>query len=154
METGAAPITGWKALTALESNVPANIEVVRRLFDAFSRRDLDAMLELVAPEVEFWAPTASFARSGEPYIGHDGMREYFADVERLWRTLEVVPHDFRDLGDRVLVLGRVYARGEGGYISDSPAQWLWKLEAGRVVWGRVFTNRSEALAAAGLKEQP
>ena len=40
-------------------------------------------------------------------------------------VLEVVPHDFRDLGDRVLVFGRVYARGEGGYISDSPTQWIW-----------------------------
>ena len=39
---------------------------------------------------------------------------------KVWRALEVVPHDFRDLGDRVLVFGRVFARGEGGYISDSP----------------------------------
>ena len=80
------------------------------------------------------------------------MREYFADVARVWRVLEVVPHDFRDLGDRVLVFGRVYARGEGGYISDSPTQWLWAVRGGRVVSGRVFTNRAEALAAAGLEE--
>ena len=59
------------------------------------------------------------------------MRQYFADVARVWRVLEVVPHDFRDLGDRVLVFGRVYARGEGGYISDSPTQWIWAVkEAG------------------------
>jgi ketosteroid isomerase-like protein len=70
------------------------------------------------------------------------MRQYFADVEKVWRTLEVVPHDFRDLGDRVLVFGRVYARGEGGYISDSPTQWLWKVSGGRIAWGRVFTNRA------------
>jgi len=80
------------------------------------------------------------------------MTEYFADVARVWRTLEVVPQDYRDLGDRVLVLGRVYARGEGGYIQDSPVQWLWKLSGGQIVWGRAFTNRAEAFAAAGVDE--
>jgi ketosteroid isomerase-like protein len=110
------------------------------------------MLELIAPEMEFWGPTASFAREGEPYVGHEGMREYFADVASVWRVLEVVPHDFRDLGDRVLVFGRVYARGAGGYISDSPTQWLWRVSGGLIVWGRVFPSRADALAAAGLEE--
>jgi ketosteroid isomerase-like protein len=45
----------------------------------------------------------------------------------------------------------VYARGEGGYISDSPAQWLWRIEDGRIAWGRVFTNRAEALEVAGVE---
>jgi ketosteroid isomerase-like protein len=141
------------ALAAVESNAPANIEVVRRVFDAFTRRDIDALLEVAAPEIELWLPaTASFTREGQAYRGHEGMREYLADVGRVWRVLEVVPHDFRDLGDRVLVFGRVYARGEGGYISDSPAQWLWRLRDGRIVWGQAFTARAEALAAAGLEE--
>jgi ketosteroid isomerase-like protein len=140
------------AVAALESNAPANIELVRRVFEAFTNRDIDAMLEELGPDVEFWGPTSSIARQGEAYIGHEGMRQYFADVGKVWRTLEVVPHDFRDLGDRVLVFGRVYARGEGGYISDSPTQWLWRIWGGKIVWGRVFTNRAEALAAAGLDE--
>jgi ketosteroid isomerase-like protein len=140
------------AAAAVESTADPNIELVRRVFEAFTRRDIDAMLDLIAPEMEFWGPTASFAREGEPYVGHEGMREYFADVASVWRVLEVVPHDFRDLGDRVLVFGRVYARGAGGYISDSPTQWLWGVSGGRVVWGRVFTRRADALAAAGLDE--
>jgi ketosteroid isomerase-like protein len=80
------------------------------------------------------------------------MRTYFADAARVWRELEVIAHEFRDLGDRVLVFGRVYARGEGGYISDSPAQWLWRIEDGRIAWGRVFTNRAEAVQAAGVED--
>jgi ketosteroid isomerase-like protein len=140
------------ALALVESNAPANIEIVRRVFEAFTRRDIEAMIELSAPEIEFWGPTASFAHEGQAYVGHDGMRQYFADVSRVWRVLEVVPHDFRDLGDRVLVFGRVYARGEGGYISDSPTQWIWAVKGGQVVYGRVFTNRAEALTAAGLDE--
>jgi hypothetical protein len=52
----------------------------------------------------------------------------------------------------VLVFGRVYARGAGGYISDSPTQWLWRVSGGLIVWGRVFPSRADALAAAGLEE--
>jgi ketosteroid isomerase-like protein len=140
------------ALAAVESKLPENVLLVRRVFEAFTNRDIQAMLELAAPDMEFWGPTAAFAREGAPYVGHAGMREYFADVASVWRTLEVVPHDFRDLGDRVLVFGRVYARGEGGYITDSPTQWLWGVQDGLIAWGRVFTNRAEALAAAGLEE--
>jgi ketosteroid isomerase-like protein len=140
------------AVAAVESNFSHNVELVRQLFEAFTNRDLEAMQSLVSRDMEFFAPTADFAREGRPYVGHEGMREYFEDVGRVWRTLEVVPHEFRDLGDRVLVLGRVYARGEGGYISDSPAGWLWGLSGDRIVWGRVFTRRADALAAAGLDE--
>jgi len=48
------------------------------------------------------------------------------------------------------VFGRVYARGEGGYISDSPAAWLWRIRGDLICWGRVFTSRADALEAAGL----
>ena len=139
------------ALAAVESTSSENIQLVRSVFEAFTDRDIETMLALAAPDIEFWGPTASFAREGRPYSGHDGMRDYFADVARVWRTLEVVPHEFRDLGDQVLVFGRVYARGEGGYISDSPTQWLWGVSDHRIAWGRVFTNRADALTAAGLE---
>ena len=46
----------------------------------------------------------------EPYVGHDGMRKYYEDVAAVWKELEVMPHEIREVGDAVLVLGRVYGR--------------------------------------------
>jgi ketosteroid isomerase-like protein len=136
----------------MESSQSANIQLIQALFDAFTARDLEKVLSLVSQDLEFLPPvTASRVERTEPYRGHEGMRTYFADVARVWRDLEVIAHEFRDLGDRVLVFGRVYGRGEGGYISDSPAQWLWRIEDGRIIWGRVFTSRSEALEVAGVE---
>jgi ketosteroid isomerase-like protein len=136
----------------MESIQPANVELVRRLFEAFEARDLDEMITLVGPEMEFFPQvTASMVQRLEPYRGHDGMRRYFEDAARVWRQLDIIPHEYRDLGDRVLVFGRVYARGEGGYISDSPAAWLWRVEDDLITWGRVFTSRAEAIEAAGLE---
>jgi len=127
-------------------------ELVRLAFDAFNRRDLDAAFELMHEDVVFIAPTAEIANEGEPYRGFDGLRKYYSDVERVWEELEVTARELREVGDAVLVVGRVYGRGEGGYISDSPAQWVFKIEAQRILRIQVFTNRAAALAEVGLEE--
>jgi ketosteroid isomerase-like protein len=138
---------------ALESTPPSeNVLLVRRLYETFEMRDLDAMVALVSEDMEFLPQvTAQLVNRTEPYRGHDGLRRYFEDAERVWKKLEIIPHEFRDLGDEILVFGRVYARGEGGYISDSPAAWLWRIRGDRISWGRVFTSRAEALQVAGLE---
>jgi ketosteroid isomerase-like protein len=132
---------------------PVNVDLVRRLYEAFDERDLEGMMAVTSPDLEWFPPqTASMVQRAEPYRGHEGLRTYFADVDRVWQRLDIIPRDFRDLGDRVLVLGRVYGRGEGGYISDSPAGWLWRVENGAITWGHVYLSRAEALQAAGLEE--
>ena len=128
-----------------------NVDLVRRLFEAFARRDLAATLELMDPEIEFFAPTATLAHEGRSYRGHEGIETYFADVERLWEELRVMPGEFRSEGDQVLVLGQIHARGAVGYLAESPAAWLWRLADGRVVQGHVYTDPDEALRAAGLQ---
>jgi ketosteroid isomerase-like protein len=122
------------------------------VFDAFNRRDIDAALAVVDEQVEFLAPTAEIANVGKPYVGHDGMRKYYSDVAAVWKELEVTPTDIREVGDAVLALGRVYGRAEGGYIQDSPAQWVMRFRAGRIWWIRVYTNRSAAFAEVGFAE--
>jgi ketosteroid isomerase-like protein len=127
-------------------------DLVRRMFDAFAQRDVESMLEVIGPEVEFYAPTAELANEGRPYVGHDGIRQYLADVERIWQELDVMPSEFREVDEHVIAFGRVYGRGEGGYIQDSPAQWVIEVRGERIVRIEVFTNRSAALAALGLEE--
>jgi hypothetical protein len=80
------------------------------------------------------------------------MRKYYADVAEVWQELEVTPSELREVDDAVLVLGRVYGRGEGGYIQDSPAQWVMRFRDGRIWWIHVYTNRSAAFAEVGLDE--
>jgi ketosteroid isomerase-like protein len=132
----------------------SNSELASELFAAFNRRDLDGALAIVHDEVEFIAPTADMANDGRPYRGHAGMEKYYADAARVWIELEVMPREYREVGDdAVLVLGRVWGRGEGGYIQDSPTQWVMRVKDGRIRWIRVFTNRSAALAEVGLEDQ-
>lgn len=138
---GRCPLTGARAperVRPLDS-----VAIIREVFAAFARRDLEGVLEHLHPDVEFHAPTADIAHGGEPYRGLEGLREYFADVERLWEELRLSPASFEDIDGGVLVIGRVWARGSGRVI-DSPAGWIWRLEGDRVRYLHAFASAREA----------
>jgi ketosteroid isomerase-like protein len=124
-----------------------NVEVVRRMFAAFAERDLEAMLASMDEEVEFLPVTANLTTGGVPYRGHEGIARYLDDVEEVWPQLRIYPEELRDLGESVVALGRVRARG-GGMIIDQPTGWVFKMRAGRILRGRVYATKEEALEAA------
>jgi ketosteroid isomerase-like protein len=127
-----------------------NVEIVRRAFAAFERRDADALVALCAPDIVFEPVTARLIAGGEPYRGHEGMRRYLDDVARVWQELRPAPSEYREGADGIVVAtGRVYAWGVGRGI-DSPAGWLWRLQDGRIVYGRIFETAAGALEAAGM----
>jgi ketosteroid isomerase-like protein len=126
------------------------VRIIRRVFAAFARRDLAGMQELLDPDILFMAPTAEMAHGGEPYRGLAGLEEYFADVDRVWDELHLTPDSFREVGDVVLVTGRVWGRG-GGQIVDSTAGWHWRVRNGLVVYLRAF--RSDTAAIQALDEK-
>jgi len=123
---------------------------VRAAFAAFTRRDELALLALAHPQIDFNAPTASLTRAGEPYVGHDGLRAYLRDVAAVWSELRVEPREFREGGDVVVALGRIYAWGAGRVV-DAPVGWVWTVQEGRLVSGRVFDTQRAALDFAGLE---
>jgi ketosteroid isomerase-like protein len=131
-----------------------NTQVVRKAFDAFTRRDVEAMLRIMDPSVELYLPkTAGLANEPMPYRGHDGVRRYFEHVEKVWERLEVFLHEYHETDDQVLVVGRVRAQGRDGRIEDTPAHWVWEIEDGRIAKGSVYTDREEALTAVGLTSE-
>jgi ketosteroid isomerase-like protein len=73
------------------------------------------------------------------------------DVTEVWEAVTLFPEEFRDLGERVLALGRVRARG-GGIRIDNPTGWVWQMRDGRIASCRVYGSHEEALAAVGLSE--
>jgi len=85
-----------------------------------------------------------------PYRGHDGLRQYLADLNHDWDEFDISVSEVRD-GDRYAVaLGRVYARA-GGAIADGPAAFVFELREGLVCWGKTYRDRAEALRRAGLE---
>jgi len=57
-----------------------NVELTRRVFDAFVRRDLDVFVAFHDPDCEIQPLLAAVAGN---YHGHDGVREWLDDRLRL-----------------------------------------------------------------------
>ena len=130
-----------------------NVEIPRRLIEAYNRADVPAFLELLDPDVE-WIPIMA-TLEGRVYRGREDVRRWLEDIARDWEYFEPCYEEFRDLGDRVLIFGRWRARGRasGVELENQPGTWLYEIKDGKAVRMRTFTDRAEALEAVGLSEQ-
>jgi ketosteroid isomerase-like protein len=134
-----------------------SVEIARRAFDEFNRMYTEGIAdwwEQLDPEVE-WIPMTALLE-GTHYHGHDGVRQWMEEMKRDWTTLQVRPERFVDLSDdRVLVMGTWRAEGRrGGVLLESQqASWLTQYRKGKLIRVQTFTDRKEALEAAGLSEQ-
>jgi hypothetical protein len=45
------------------------------------------------------------------------------------------------VGNHVVVLGRVKARAADGLELDTPAAWVWRVQAGKIAWGCAYGDR-------------
>ena len=124
-------------------------ELVRQAYQAFSKRDFDALREIADPRIEIHTVTGTIAGRSEPYRGHDGLVEYLRDVGETWDEIELLPTDFHELSDnRLVVFGRVRARRELAVI-DAPNAWLWEVGEGRIRSARVFGDPQGARELLG-----
>jgi ketosteroid isomerase-like protein len=126
--------------------IATDIEVVKETFAAFAARDLEAVLALAAPDIEFSAVTSEHAGRTEPYRGHEGLRQYFRDVAAVWEELRLTPREFRARGDLILVTGKVAARSRSRTVSGSTG-WIWRVRDGKVTYVRVYASAADAIAA-------
>src|SRR5215217_9418173 len=116
--------------------IATDIEVVKAMFAAFAARDLETVLTLADPEIEFTAMTGEHAGRTDPYRGHEGLRAYFRDVASVWEELRLTPREFREVGELILVTGKVSARSRSRPVSGSTG-WVWRVRDGKVVYVRV-----------------
>ncbi len=132
-----------------------NVDAFNRALEAGSRRDFDALLRELHPDVE-WYPAVAGRLAGEVtvYRGLEGVREglardFFATFDDThWEFTEV-----RDLGDYVLAIGFLHGRGTASGVEiESPWAFLVRYEQGQAISVRNYLDVREALEAAGLRE--
>ena len=129
-----------------------NVEVVRKLIDAFNRGDLDAWAGFLSPEVAWGSlPLVGFR---DVYRGRAEAREW---IEQLVEDFEEAHLEIEEItalsDDRVFFaytqIGRGRASGFPGELRGWAILWLAK---GLITRRQVFWTRDEALEAAGLSE--
>jgi ketosteroid isomerase-like protein len=125
-----------------------NVELVRRIYDAFLRGDLAAMLAGLDPEIEWRS-----IEDTEDRHGHQGVASSIAAWLEMWEQHELEAEEYRDAGSQVVVTTRLRGRGRlSGAVVEDRYFAVWSLRDGRAVAYREYASRPEALAAVGLSE--
>ena len=124
----------------------SDIDVVKAVFAAFTEHDVEGVLAHADADMVFSPVTGDYAGRTEPYRGHDGLRQYFRDVAVVWDDLRIVPGEFRQTGNTILVTGRVSARSPARIVAGSTG-WIWRVNGGKVVYIQVYQSAADAMAA-------
>jgi ketosteroid isomerase-like protein len=129
-----------------------NVEIVRRMLEAWNRRDADKVRTYLAPEIE-WAPAGPAAVEGSVYRGTEEVVGAGAALWETWEVFRFEETEARDFGDSVVWLGRVHMKGSASNVElDQEFGLDCSLPDGKVVRATAFLSWQDALEAVGLPE--
>ena len=129
-----------------------NVELTLLLSDALNRRDVDAWVALWDDE-GVWSPAIETLTEGRrTYRGPAEMRQYFRDLAGFADAAHIEWSEGYDLGDQVLVLGRLSMRFSSGVDLDDEVAGLVTWRNGKCVDLHGWMSHAEALEATGVSE--
>lgn len=128
-----------------------NVEIVRRVYEAWARDDFPGPSELIDPTIEYVNPTGA-VESGI----RRGVEAFTAAIEKVfeaWESWRMEPERLTAAGDQVAVAVRYQARGRATGIEVTGRESaLWTIRDGKVVRYEWFHEPADAFEAAGLGE--
>ena len=114
-----------------------NVEAFKRVTEGANSRDLEGVLEEFDPEVE-WHSALQRSLAGEAavYRGHEGIRVLYRDLDELFDKVHWEYSEIRDLGDRVVGIGRFRLRGKGSRAeTEAPVGSVVDFKNGKAIRG-------------------
>ena len=131
-----------------------NVELVRQLFDAVGRGDIEAALRFVGEDGEWVNPDNAM----EPGTrrGLDGVRTALTALRDSFDDLRFELDPMVDLGDRVLVTGTFsgVGRTSGAGFGPQPFGAVLTIADGKVQRYQWYLDPDEARGAAGSVDDP
>jgi ketosteroid isomerase-like protein len=124
---------------------------VRVFSEAVTAGDVETAVSVCHPDIEFMSVLAV---SGRRYRGHEGIREYFADIATAWAEWRVEVHQIVPGADgRVAIVMSMHVRGkESGAILSERTDHIWTLEDGKLLRNEPFRGEpGEALRELGVE---
>jgi ketosteroid isomerase-like protein len=124
-----------------------NVALVEAAIDAYNRRDVARLRELMTEEVDLQPPVSWL--TGHAYRGHQGIAEWLRDLDESFSFAQIAPRELTDLGDRVLAITRFDVEGHESRASfGSELGLVLGIEGGRIASWIGFMSHAEARARA------
>ncbi len=134
----------------------ANVEIVRRVYDAWLAGDYETVLSTYDPDIQLNPdPEAWWVGMDEDYLGHDGVRRYLRALYEAFEDYRPEIEQIIDVGEgRVLTLAVEHGRGRGSgaEVQAAKTAHLWTLRDGKATRIDLFLDRRRAFEAVRLRE--
>jgi len=125
-----------------------NLKKLNAGVSALNRRDVEGMLAILHPDVRLEPLRA--VHDGTTYTGHEGLREWLADMTEDWEHQRVELRDVRALpSGRAVVEAVLHIRYRGSGVEvAAPGAWLCDFRDGLVSRIRFYRDTETALQAS------
>jgi uncharacterized protein len=121
-----------------------NIELARKAFDAFGRRDLSLLEDLCQPDIEMdWS-----RRLIDPVVtqGYAGIRGFFEEIAGIFEEASFEEEEVLEFGDKVLVVSTGHFRGKASGIEvKARAANVWTVREGKLARFCFYQSKEDAL---------
>jgi SnoaL-like protein len=125
-----------------------NTELVHAAYEALNRHDLDALVALSDPEMEFLPLLLELEGAG-PLHGPESLRCWFDDLLGAFPDWGIDIVELREIGNVTLI--NAVSHGHGTESSVYTRQPFWQVtdwRDGKAVWWHNYLRESEAVEAA------
>ena len=129
-----------------------NVELVRRGYERFAATG-QFVADIASPDFVWDMSNFHGWPEQQTYEGAEGAQRFLDEWTSAWDDWELEVDAFHDAGDKVVVLVRQQGRSKaaGMPVEMSFAQ-VWTFRAGKQTRMEMYSDREEALEAAGLGE--
>ena len=123
-----------------------NVDAVRRSIDAYNGGDLDGLIAMAHPDIEW--EVAPEHPAATTHRGIDAVREYHEDWRNTLRGLRIDPRSVAASGDRVVTVCGLRGEGaESGADVEVEIAFLTTFRDGKAVRVEEFLDPDEAMRA-------
>jgi hypothetical protein len=117
-----------------------NLQIVQQLYDAFARRDADAIRRIFHPQIE-WVQNDGFPNGGR-HVGADTvLNDVFARFRTDWSAWQAPVHEWLDAGDTIVAIGEYRGTHKAtGRSMTAAFAHVYDLRDGRITCFRQYTD--------------
>lgn len=128
----------------------SNTDVLKQGYEAFGRGDLEGATENFADDIRWENPEAPQLPNSGVIQGKDTVKQVFAELGDYWESFTIVPDEFIENGDTVVVLSHSEAKSKDtGKEAKLPWVHVWRFSDGKVTEVQALTDTALAADALG-----
>jgi ketosteroid isomerase-like protein len=128
----------------------ANVEMVRQSLEAFNSKGVDGLASFWHPDID-WRAIEGAPDDVGVFTGEQAMRRYLGEWLELFDEARNEPEEFIEARDQLVAVQHASGIGKrNGVPVDMRYAVVYTIQDAKIIRGREYATRAEALEAVGL----